>query len=93
MSRLIRVVGNVSFSIALTVFLLYYAILFTFPNYLLNDPDTFWHIRTGQWILDHKQVPTVDLFSCRLPEIPGFPPNGYPMFSLPPHSSSVDGML
>jgi len=34
------------------------------PNFSsLNDPDTFWHIRTGQWILDHGQFPTVDLFS------------------------------
>jgi hypothetical protein len=30
---------------------------------LLNDPDTFWHIRTGQWILDHWQFPTTDVFS------------------------------
>src|SRR5215472_9474511 len=50
-------------NIALTVFLLYYSILFAFPNYLLNDPDTFWHIRVGQWILDHAQFPTVDSFS------------------------------
>jgi hypothetical protein len=63
MSRLSQSAGNVSFSIALIVCLLYYSILFTFPSYLLNDPDTFWHIRTGQWILDHAQVPTDDIFS------------------------------
>jgi hypothetical protein len=54
---------KITFRIAFTVFLVYYSILFAFPNYLLNDPDTFWHIRTGQWILDHAQVPTVDFFS------------------------------
>src|SRR5215472_1406592 len=50
-------------NIALTVFLLYYSILFAFPNYLLSDPDTFLHVRVGQWILDHAQFPTVDFFS------------------------------
>src|SRR5262245_35282491 len=54
---------KISFSIALIVFLLYYSILFAFPNHFLVDPDTFWHIRTGQWILDHAQFPTVDFFS------------------------------
>ena len=32
-------------------------------NELLNDPDTFWHIRTGQWILDNGRFPIVDQFS------------------------------
>jgi hypothetical protein len=32
------------------------------PN-LFADADTLWHIRTGQWILHHAQVPTVDLYS------------------------------
>ena len=54
---------KISVSIALAVFLLYYSILFAFPNYLLADPDTFWHIRFGQWVLDHAQFPTVDFFS------------------------------
>jgi len=61
--RRVTSAGKISFSIALTFFLLYYCILLEFPNYLLNDPDTFWHIRTGQWILDHAQFPTVDYFS------------------------------
>ena len=30
---------------------------------LLQDGDTFWHIRTGQWILDHAQFPVVDFYS------------------------------
>ncbi|HTR34495.1 MAG TPA: hypothetical protein VMH80_01245 [Bryobacteraceae bacterium] len=30
---------------------------------LLGDGDTGWHIRTGQYILAHHAVPTVDLFS------------------------------
>jgi hypothetical protein len=62
-SQSIQSTETISFSTALTAFLLYYSILFAFPNYLLNDPDTLWHIRVGQWILDHAQFPTVDVFS------------------------------
>lgn len=49
---------------AFSVGLLFYSILLLVPHSpLLNDPDTFWHISTGQWILDHRQFPTVDVFS------------------------------
>jgi hypothetical protein len=34
---------------------------------LFSDGDTGWHIRTGEWILAHKAVPTVDLFSFTKP--------------------------
>ncbi len=30
---------------------------------ILNDGDTFWHLATGRWILDHRQVPHTDPFS------------------------------
>jgi hypothetical protein len=26
------------------------------------DPDTFWHVRAGEWIVQHRQLPTTDLF-------------------------------
>jgi hypothetical protein len=32
------------------------------PN-LLADGDTGWHIRAGDWILDHHRLPTSDFFS------------------------------
>ena len=51
------------FSVAVTVLLFYFSIMLPFSQSLLNDPDTLWHIRTGQWILDHAQVPTVDFYS------------------------------
>jgi len=50
-------------SIAATVFFFYFSIVVMFPRSLLGDADTLWHIRTGQWILDHAQVPTVDFYS------------------------------
>ncbi len=30
---------------------------------LLNDGDTYWHVRAGEWILDHRAVPREDIFS------------------------------
>ncbi|MDB5654492.1 MAG: hypothetical protein JWQ94_2105 [Tardiphaga sp.] len=32
-------------------------------NALLNDPDTYWQITVGQWILDHHAVPITDIYS------------------------------
>ncbi len=34
---------------------------------LLTDADAGWHIRTGQYILDHHAVPRVDLYSFSKP--------------------------
>ena len=39
---------------------------------LLKDGDTGWHIRTGDWIWQHKIVPTVDIFSFTKPNEPWF---------------------
>lgn len=39
---------------------------------LLGDGDTGWHIRTGQYILEHHRVPTEDLFSFSRPGAPWF---------------------
>jgi hypothetical protein len=30
---------------------------------LFSDPDGFWHIRTGQWILENNKIPRSDTFS------------------------------
>src|SRR5882757_8324320 len=30
---------------------------------LLSDPDSHWHITVGNWILEHRAVPDVDLYS------------------------------
>jgi hypothetical protein len=52
------------FSVAVTVLLFYFSIMLPVSSRsVLGDPDTLWHIRTGQWILDHAQVPTVDFYS------------------------------
>src|SRR5437868_7044599 len=35
---------------------------------LLADADAGWHIRTGEYILDHHAVPHVDLYSFSKPD-------------------------
>jgi hypothetical protein len=39
---------------------------------LLGDGDTGWHVRTGEWILAHRQVPAIDIFSFSRPGAPWF---------------------
>jgi len=39
---------------------------------LLGDCDAGWHIRTGQWILANRRVPTSDLFSFSKPGQPWY---------------------
>ena len=45
------------------------AALFSFPGILclraahMVDPDIWWHLRTGEWILQHHAVPHTDPFS------------------------------
>jgi hypothetical protein len=29
----------------------------------VGDPDFFWHLMTGQWVLDHGRLPTSELFT------------------------------
>ena len=37
---------------------------------VFNDPDTFWHIAAGAWMLDHRQVLHKDVFSFTYPGQP-----------------------
>ena len=39
---------------------------------LLSDADVGWHIRTGDYILDHHAVPYVDLYSFSKPAAPWY---------------------
>jgi hypothetical protein len=48
------------------------AVLFAVPALMcahaacVADPDIWWHLRTGEWILAHHAVPRVDLYSAEL---------------------------
>lgn len=37
---------------------------------LLRDSDTYWHIVLGEWIIDHRAVPHLDLFSFAMRDAP-----------------------
>ena len=52
---------------------------------LLSDADAGWHIRTGEYILDHHTVPHTDLYSFSKP--------GAPWFAWEWLSDVVDGVL
>ena len=40
-----------------------YLLLLLLGNRLLNDPDSYWHLAVGRWIVEHGTVPTVDPLS------------------------------
>jgi hypothetical protein len=40
-----------------------YGIVLINGDVLLNDSDTYWHIVTGKWILDHNALPRADIYS------------------------------
>lgn len=46
--------------IAALLFFAVICILFTLP---VSEGDFFWHVKSGQWIWEHKCLPTVDYFS------------------------------
>src|SRR3982751_1899471 len=58
------------------LFLILLGWLFLLPpqgwDRLLHDGDTGWHIRTGDWILAHSQIPYRDLYSFTKPNEPWF---------------------
>ncbi|BAM87548.1 hypothetical protein S58_15400 [Bradyrhizobium oligotrophicum S58] len=37
--------------------------LFIVGDRLLHDSDTYWHIKVGQWIIDHAAMPYSDIYS------------------------------
>jgi hypothetical protein len=41
---------------------LYLVVLMGGAN-LLNDPDSYWHVMVGQWIVEHRAFPRTDPFS------------------------------
>lgn len=40
-----------------------YLFLFLLGDLLLQDSDTYWHIKVGQWIIDHGAMPYTDGYS------------------------------
>ena len=58
-------------AVVLGVFAFGFAALFAVQR--IADPDTWWHLRTGQWILENGAVPDADPFSFTVPGAPWLP--------------------
>jgi len=57
-------------SLPLWVAVAIYALLLALGSMLLNDPDTYWHIAVGEWIVEHRAFPHVDPFSATVAGAP-----------------------
>ena len=52
----------------LVAFLSFFGVLYSEHfNVLLHDPDTYWHLAAGRWMLEHGAVPQTDPFSHSMP--------------------------
>src|ERR1700694_6282662 len=49
--------------IPLAVGLCLYGLLLFAGNRLLNDPDSYWHLVVGRWIVERRALPIADPFS------------------------------
>src|SRR5579871_888102 len=50
-------------ALAIAAMALAFAFSFLLGVAKISDPDTFWHLKTGEWIVSHHAVPRVDPFS------------------------------
>ncbi len=57
----VNLIARLSPACVITFCLVFALLLFLPP--ILNDGDTLWQIRTGQWMLDHHAIPAIDPFS------------------------------
>lgn len=57
------VLGSFGFMMALLV-----ALSFCMSTGAVQEGDLFWHLRTGEWILEHRQLPRADPFSYTTPQ-------------------------
>jgi hypothetical protein len=58
--------GRIGVSLPLLVLLLVYGPLLFAARGVFNDPDTYWHIALGRWIIAHGAVPRHDVFSSSM---------------------------
>ncbi|MFB3916602.1 MAG: hypothetical protein ACE14M_07730 [Terriglobales bacterium] len=43
--------------------LFFIPVFFSLKANVVGDPDVWWHLRTGQWIVEHRTIPSTDPFS------------------------------
>ena len=57
-------------SLSLLFASLVYLQVLAYAGKVLGDPDTYWHIAVGRWILDHYSVPHHGIFSATMSDAP-----------------------
>jgi hypothetical protein len=62
----------VRFSWPLLIGAAIFALLIQNPR-LLHDPDTYWHLKVGEWILANGAIPQIDYFSHTMKGAPWHP--------------------
>lgn len=55
------------------VLALVFGLLAIYVSRSMYGIDVFWHVRTGEWIVQHGAIPSVDTFSAAAPERPWTP--------------------
>jgi len=61
---------GISWPLIVAVLALFGVLLVMPASRSLSDPDTYWHIAAGRWILEHGAVPSGDPFSHSMPGAP-----------------------
>src|SRR2546426_11140765 len=56
--------------VPLAVGVVLYSLILFAGNSLLNDPDSYWHLVVGRWIVEHRTFPTADPFSFTMTGAP-----------------------
>ncbi len=62
--RLHRILSSDLLKIAVLVLMFVWNPLTSIRLASVTDPDLGWHLRTGEWIMQHHQLPHTDLFSA-----------------------------
>lgn len=69
------------------------AILLMFPKFSYNDPDTFWHIELGQYMIGHGQVLHHAIHTFYGDKLPYVPHEFSSSCSLPRFMQLLDGRV
>jgi hypothetical protein len=64
--------GPSRFAVSLPLLLMLgiYTQVLVLGDKVLGDPDTYWHIAVGRWIMAHHAVPHDGIFSATMPHVP-----------------------